>query len=146
MNTTAALAGIALIGTIATAITGLTVSQLESTDRVEPEIGNENMYKLDNQLVVELVNRGEPINTSRLKLLYNYHGITYNHSKLKDEMQRKKNCLPANTTWNKGQRIECHTGIKFPPANNELDLMLKYSESYIWTETCRPSTTSAIGC
>lgn len=146
MNTTAALAGIALIGTITAVITGLAVSQMENINRVEPEIENGNMYKLDDQLVVELINRGEPVNTSKLDLLYDYHGITYNHSTLKDEMQREKNCLPANSTWSKGQRIECRTGIEFPPASNELTLILQYKDRNAWTAVCKPSTSDAVGC
>lgn len=146
MNTTAALAGIALIGTITAVVTGLAVSQMDNVAQIEPEIDNDNMYKVDDQLVVELINRGEPVNTSRLKLLYDYHGITYNHSTLKDEIQREKNCLPENTTWSKGQRIECRTGIQFPPASNELRLILQYKDENAWTAACKPSTSDAVGC
>lgn len=146
MNTTAALAGIALIGTIAAVITGLAVSQMENINQIDPEIDNNNMYKVDDQLVVELVNRGEPLNTSKLQLLYNYHGVLHNHTTLGD-MQREKNCLGANTTWPSNTEIECRTGIEFPQANNELELQIIYeNDTKVWTATCKPSTTSAVGC
>lgn len=146
MNTTAALAGIALIGTITAVVTGLAVSQMDNIAQIDPKIENDNMYKLDDQLVVELVNRGQPINTSKIDLLYDYHGITYNHSTLEQEMQREKNCLPANSTWSRGQRVECRTGIEFPSAGNELELILTYKNENAWTAVCKPSTSDAVGC
>lgn len=146
MNTTSSLAAIALIGTLVATITGLAMNSMEELDDRTPEISNENMYKLDDQLVVELVNRGEPVNTSNLKLLYRYHGITYNHSTLEKEMQREKDCIPGNSTWEKGQRIECRTGTKFPPADNELRLTLMYKNEETWSEICKPTTSDAVGC
>lgn len=146
MNTTSSLAAIALVGTIAATITGLAMNSLEGMDEKTPEIENDNMYKLDDQLVVELINRGEPVNTSKLELLYDYHGITYNHTTLRDEIRREKNCLPENSTWEKGQRVECSTGIQFPPADNELQLTLLYKDEKAWSTICKPSTSGAVGC
>lgn len=145
MNTTSSLAAIALVGTIAAVITGLSMSKLDSFEQKEPEIKSSTMYKVDGQIIAELVNTGQAINTSKMQLIYDSNGITYQHATLPEDLKHEKNCLP-NGTWNTDQRVECRTGIEFPNAGNEIELTLLYNNETHWNSACRPSTSSSVGC
>ncbi|QKQ97913.1 hypothetical protein GKQ38_00025 [Candidatus Nanohaloarchaea archaeon] len=143
LGTTLAL--IALLAVlISTIVTGVYIA-LQHQQAPQPEVNYESMYKADSQLVAEMENIGEPVNASQLEIKYILNGENYSHSQLPEEMKRNQTCFTSNTTWENGEKITCGTGIKFPAADTELQIVTRYREQK-WSETCNPTTSSAVGC
>lgn len=146
MNTKSSLAGIGLVALITLASVYGMMKGLEETDKVRPEISFDSKYKVDNTLVIEMTNTGEPVNTSKLKVYYRFNHETYNYTELPGTLKQEKACLPENTTWRRNQRIKCRTGIKFPSTGQKLEVILRYGDKDYWKAECEPSTSSAVGC